>query len=119
THVVRMGYTDEERRRLIGLWRREMRRRGMADRLVGMAEDFPVYLDFEYAQSVFPDTIRAASALPPSPRESDFDVAAASVRRAVLRALPALGTGPGPGPGIGTGTGPGTGSASAPDHQAV
>ena len=86
THVVRMEYTAEERRRLIGLWRREMRRRGLTGRLVGMEQDFRVYLDFEYAQSVLPDTIRAARALPASATENHFDVAAASVHRALTRA---------------------------------
>ncbi|SCK50413.1 Predicted kinase, aminoglycoside phosphotransferase (APT) family [Streptomyces sp. WMMB 714] len=90
THLVRMEYTPEERRRMTGLWRREMRRRGLADRLAGMESDLRLYLDFEYAQSVFPDTIRAAGALPPDAAESDFDVAAASVRRALLRAEAAL-----------------------------
>jgi aminoglycoside phosphotransferase (APT) family kinase protein len=90
THVVRMEYTDEECRRLIALWRREMRKRGLRKRLEGMAEDFRVYLDFEYAQSVFPDTMRAADALPAAAGESDFDVAAASVHRALKRAQGAL-----------------------------
>lgn len=90
THVVRMEYTDEERRRLIAYWRRELRTRGRTDRLAGMARDFPVYLDFEYAQSVFPDTIRAAGALPARATEEHFDVAAASVHRALSRAREAL-----------------------------
>jgi aminoglycoside phosphotransferase (APT) family kinase protein len=101
THVVRMEYTEEERRQLIAYWRREMRERGREDRLVGMEQDFPVYLDFEYAQSVFPDTIRAAEALPLSAGEGDFDVAAASVHRALSRARVALALG------------------SVPDHQSV
>ncbi|RAJ66877.1 aminoglycoside phosphotransferase (APT) family kinase protein [Streptomyces sp. Amel2xB2] len=90
THVVRMGYDDEERRRLVAFWRREMRDRGLTGRLAGMEQDFPVYLDFEYAQSVFPDTIRAASALPVRAAEEDFDVAAASVHRALCRARDSL-----------------------------
>ncbi|MFC4494658.1 phosphotransferase [Streptomyces ovatisporus] len=90
THLVRMEYTAEEQRRMTGLWRREMRRRGLADRLVGMESDLRVYLDFEYAQSVFPDTIRAARALPADAGRSDFEVAAASVHRALRRAEAAL-----------------------------
>lgn len=90
THVVRMDYTEDERRRLIELWQREMCARGRESRLAGMEEDFRVYVDFEHAQSVFPDTIRAARALPPSAGESDYDVAAVSVRRALSRAGEAL-----------------------------
>lgn len=101
THVVRMDYTDAECRRLIGLWRREMRRRDFEDRLVGMEHDFRVYLDFEYAQSVFPDTIRAAGALTTGAAERDFDIAAVSVHRALRRAAKALDLG------------------AAPDHRAV
>lgn len=55
-----------------------------------MERDFPVYLDFEYAQSVFPDTIRAAGALPARATEEDFDIAAARVHRALSRAREAL-----------------------------
>lgn len=90
THVVRMAYTEAERNRLIGLWRHELRRRGLRERLAGMEADFPVYLDFEHAQSVFPDTIRAARALPAAAEECDFDAAAASVHRALSRAQAAL-----------------------------
>lgn len=90
THVVRMEYTGEERRRLIAYWQRELRDRGRTDRLAGMERDFPVYLDFEYAQSVFPDTIRAAGALPARATEEDFDVAAACVHRALSRARESL-----------------------------
>jgi hypothetical protein len=91
THLVRMEYTAQERRRMVELWRREMRQRGLPGRLAGMEQDLPVYLDFEYAQSVFPDTLRAARALPSAAGESDFDVAAASVHRALLRAEGPLG----------------------------
>ncbi|MCH6161105.1 aminoglycoside phosphotransferase family protein [Streptomyces marispadix] len=101
THVVRMEYTEEERCDLIAYWQREMSERGREDRLEGMEEDFPVYLDFEYAQSIFPDTIRAAEALPLSADEDDFDAAAASVHRALSRARVALALGP------------------VPDHRAV
>lgn len=90
THVVRMEYTKEERGRLIGHWRRRMRRSGRPDLLDGTAEDLRIYLDFEYAQSVFPDTMRAARALPRAAAESDFDTAAASVHRALRRARTAL-----------------------------
>ncbi len=90
THVVRMEYSEEERRRLIQLWQQEMRVRGREDRLVGMDEDFRIYVDFEHAQSVFPDTIRAASELPVAATDKDFDVAAVSVHRALSRARKAL-----------------------------
>ncbi|MEV6106808.1 phosphotransferase [Streptomyces sp. NPDC051940] len=60
THVARMGYPDHQRDELLRMWRKEMDQLGLSARTAGFDQDFPVYLDFERAQSVFPDTIRAA-----------------------------------------------------------
>ncbi|MDG9702955.1 phosphotransferase family protein [Streptomyces sp. DH37] len=86
THLVRMGYVEEERERLEGLWRAEMRRRGHGDRLAGMEADLGLYVDFEIGQSVYPDALRAALALPPDADDTAYARAAARVHRALRRA---------------------------------
>ncbi|MFF7281427.1 phosphotransferase [Streptomyces griseorubiginosus] len=86
THLVRMGYDKTEQDLMTGLWARAMREAGHADMTAFMDQDLPVYLSFEYAQSVFPDVMRAALALPHHPEEQDFAEAAARVCRALHRA---------------------------------
>ncbi|MDJ1135889.1 phosphotransferase family protein [Streptomyces iconiensis] len=88
THTVRMEYPPEERARLLGLWRRGMRARGSGhvEKLAAMKRDFALYVDFEHAQSVFPDTMRAALALPWLARDEHFHKAALRVHRALSRA---------------------------------
>ncbi|CAM5442151.1 Thiamine kinase [Streptomyces alboniger] len=89
THLVRMDYDEDERTRMTELWADAMRRAGHGDLTRGMAEDLPVYLDFEYAQSVFPDIMRAAlalTALPWQPVAEDYAHAASTVCRALRRA---------------------------------
>ncbi len=93
THVVRMDYEKDEQTRVKELWADGMERAGHAAMTEGMATDLPVYLDFEYAQSVFPDIMRAALdliALPDEPDAADFAGAAARVCRAVRRAAEPL-----------------------------
>lgn len=86
THVVRMEYPAPERARLLGWWRHAMRRRGHAGHFAAMERDFALYVDFEYAQSVFPDTMRAALALPWHARDEHFHAASRRVHRALSRA---------------------------------
>lgn len=92
-HVVRMDYEKDEQTRVKELWAEAMERAGHADMTAGMTVDLPVYLDFEYAQSVFPDIMRAAldlTALPGAPDLADYAGAAARVCRAVRRAAEPL-----------------------------
>jgi hypothetical protein len=86
THLVRMDYDESERDLMTGLWAEAMRREGRPEMTSGLDRDLRSYLDFEHVQSVFPDVMRAALALPARPRETDFDTAAEGVCRALRRA---------------------------------
>ncbi|MFF1714935.1 HAD-IA family hydrolase [Streptomyces sp. NPDC058268] len=90
THLVRMGYDKDEQKRMTRLWAEAMVRAGHEDMTAGLDTDLGVYLDFEYAQSVFPDVIRAALALPAYSDEDDFRAAALKVCRALRRAAEPL-----------------------------
>ncbi|MFI6491439.1 HAD-IA family hydrolase [Streptomyces sp. NPDC050564] len=72
THLVRMGYGKQERDHMTELWAKAMRRAGYDELTEGLDDDLPVYVAFEYAQSVFPDVMRAALGLPEQPDEVDF-----------------------------------------------
>ncbi|MFD7706804.1 aminoglycoside phosphotransferase family protein [Streptomyces sp. NPDC059785] len=76
THLVRMGYGESERERMTVLWESAMRASGQTALTAGLAEDLPVYLAFEHAQSVYPDVMRAALALPRRPDDGQFADAA-------------------------------------------
>ncbi|MFH8990600.1 phosphotransferase family protein [Streptomyces sp. NPDC017940] len=90
THLVRMDYDKDQHGDMRALWRQEMVRAGLAAHTVGLDTDLQVYLDFEYAQSVFPDVMRAALALPVRARSDDFQDATAQVCRAIRRAAEPL-----------------------------
>ncbi|MFE0174328.1 HAD family hydrolase [Streptomyces sp. NPDC059002] len=93
THLVRMDYEKDEEARMRQFWAEEMERAGHADMTEGMADDLPVYVEFEYAQSVFPDVMRAALdllALPEEPAGEEFAHAAWRVCRALRRAAEPL-----------------------------
>ncbi|WP_051819610.1 aminoglycoside phosphotransferase family protein [Streptomyces sp. NRRL S-920] len=93
THLVRMEYEKDEQSRMQELWAEAMDRAGHRDMTEGMAADLPVYLDFEYAQSVFPDIMRAALDLTASaggPDDADYALASARVCRALRRAAEPL-----------------------------
>ncbi|MFH8289396.1 HAD-IA family hydrolase [Streptomyces sp. NPDC018059] len=93
THLVRMEYEKDEQSMMKELWAEAMERAGHRDMTAGLAADLPVYLDFEYAQSVFPDIMRAALDLtvpPGEPDDADFAYAAARVCRALRRAAEPL-----------------------------
>ncbi|MFD6289264.1 phosphotransferase family protein [Streptomyces sp. NPDC060205] len=91
THLVRMNYDKSEQDLMTLMWTDAMRRAGHADMTEGMDVDLPVYLGFEYAQSVFPDVMRAALALPDRPGGQDLTEAAERVARALRRAREPLG----------------------------
>lgn len=86
THLVRMGYDETEQKTMTALWADAMRGAGHPELTAGMDRDLRTYLDFEYVQSVFPDVMRAALALPEEPGAEDFARAADQVRRALHRA---------------------------------
>ncbi|MFF4271196.1 phosphotransferase family protein [Streptomyces sp. NPDC001536] len=91
THLVRMDYDDHERELMIGLWSDAMRRMDRADATKGMDRDLVGYLDFEYVQSIYPDVMRAALALPADAAAEDFEQGAERVCRALSRAWAPLG----------------------------
>ncbi|MFF1376413.1 aminoglycoside phosphotransferase family protein [Streptomyces sp. NPDC058308] len=91
THLVRMEYDEEERERMVKLWSEAMNGAGLGDMTAGLDDDLPVHLAFEYAQSVFPDLMRAALTLPPAPGDADFAAAAWRMCRSVRRAAGPLG----------------------------
>ncbi|MFE6624192.1 phosphotransferase family protein [Streptomyces sp. NPDC057740] len=86
THLVRMAYDKTEHELMVRMWRDAMCDAGHADMTVGLDHDLPVYLRFEYAQSVFPDVMRAALALADRPAEQELAGAAEHIRRALHRA---------------------------------
>ncbi|MEV5982665.1 HAD family hydrolase [Streptomyces sp. NPDC052114] len=93
THLVRMDYAKEEQTAMTRLWAEAMERAGHQDMTAGLDADLPVYLDFEYAQSVFPDVMRAAlglTVLPGVPDAADYAGAAVRVCRALRRAAEPL-----------------------------
>ncbi|MER5305529.1 aminoglycoside phosphotransferase family protein [Streptomyces lasiicapitis] len=91
THLVRMDYDKEQHLRMRRLWTEAMVTAGRAELTAGIEADLPVYLDFEYAQSVFPDVMRAALSLPGGkPDDDDFAGAAEHICRALRRAADPL-----------------------------
>ncbi|MFF4031901.1 phosphotransferase family protein [Streptomyces sviceus] len=86
THLVRMRYDETEHDLMVELWAEAMAKAGRADVTEGMGRDLRGYLDFEYVQSVFPDVMRAALALPHTPEATDFLHAAGRVCDALRRA---------------------------------
>ncbi|WP_406366108.1 phosphotransferase [Streptomyces sp. NBC_00645] len=86
THLVRMDYEEPERERMTGLWAAAMRKAGRPEMTAGLDRDLRLYLDFEHAQSVYPDIMRAALALPARPQDAHFEAAADGVCRALRRA---------------------------------
>lgn len=86
THLVRMDYDKTEHELMVDMWVAEMRRAGHAAATADMGRDLPHYLGFEYAQSVYPDVMRAAVGLPARSTERDFNQAADRVCRAMSRA---------------------------------
>ncbi|MEV0529776.1 aminoglycoside phosphotransferase family protein [Streptomyces sp. NPDC050439] len=82
THLVRMKYPDDQWGEVIGAWEEEMERQRPAA-VNGLSRDLEHYVAFEYAQSVYPDVMRAAKSLGASPDQKSFDAATHSVRKAL------------------------------------
>ncbi|WP_181789054.1 phosphotransferase family protein [Streptomyces phytophilus] len=90
THLVRMGYGPREAERMKELWCEEMAGHGLADATRGF-EDLEVYLDFERAQSLYPDTMRTALSLSPDAGDAELRRGARRVRRSLDNAVKAAG----------------------------
>ncbi|MFF5305075.1 phosphotransferase [Streptomyces sp. NPDC013161] len=86
THIVRMGYGKQEQERMTDLWASAMERAGLSELTAGLYEDLGAYVAFEYAQSVFPDVMRAALAIPGDADEQHFRAAGEQVSRTMGRA---------------------------------
>ncbi|MFF3909518.1 aminoglycoside phosphotransferase family protein [Streptomyces sp. NPDC001848] len=85
THLVRMRYDRRAQARMTDLWAEAMVRAGHEPLTAGL-QDLAVYLAFEHAQSVFPDVMRAALALPEEPDTAHFRSAAATICEALRTA---------------------------------
>ncbi|MDX2705013.1 phosphotransferase [Streptomyces sp. PA03-6a] len=86
THLVRMEYTDRERERMKREWERTLNLRGHSAMTAGMATDLQAYVDFEYAQSVYADVVRAAIRLGTAPGSPLLGPSVSLVVRALQRA---------------------------------
>ncbi|MFG2653213.1 phosphotransferase [Streptomyces sp. NPDC048436] len=82
THLVRMRYPEHQREEVIESWVEAMER--LRPRAVnGLDQDLEHYVAFEYAQSVYPDVMRAAKSLGDTPDQKSLDEATDAVRRAL------------------------------------
>ncbi|MCX4763124.1 aminoglycoside phosphotransferase family protein [Streptomyces sp. NBC_01275] len=84
-HLVRMRYPSHQVPEVVDAWVAAMREVRPAA-VTGYGKDLRHYVDFERAQSVYPDVIRAARSLGESFTQKRLDEATAEVRRALLAA---------------------------------
>nr|WP_307167631.1 aminoglycoside phosphotransferase family protein [Streptomyces rishiriensis] len=89
THLVRMHYPDHQWDEVIEAWAGAMRKYRPAA-VKGLYKDLPHYVDFERAQSVYPDVMRAARSLQESFTQKGCDEATVEVRRALTAAAEPL-----------------------------
>ncbi|MFF6786663.1 phosphotransferase [Streptomyces sp. NPDC012510] len=90
THLVRMRYPEHQWDEVVDAWAHAMQKARPAA-LNGLGKDLRHYLDFERAQSVFPDVMRAARTLETSRDQKSLDDATARVHRALEAAARPLG----------------------------
>ncbi|MET9506177.1 aminoglycoside phosphotransferase family protein [Streptomyces sp. NPDC006622] len=98
THLVRMRYPAHQWPEVVEAWARAMGRHRPAA-VNGLSRDLRHYLDFERAQSVYPDIMRAARAVQGPFTQQSLDEATAEVGRALgaaaeplrLRSVPSRG----------------------------
>jgi aminoglycoside phosphotransferase (APT) family kinase protein len=81
-HLVRMRYPDHQWDEAVDAWAAAMQAVRPAA-VHGTAKDLRHYVDFERAQSVYPDVMRAAQSLEESLDQKSLDRATAAVRRAL------------------------------------
>lgn len=89
THLVRMQYPAHQWDDVIDAWAEAMRLVRPAA-VKGLDKDLRHYVDFERAQSVFPDVMRAAQSLEDTFDQKSLDEATASVLRALESAAEPL-----------------------------
>lgn len=91
-HLVRMRYPKSQWGQVVGAWSRALRRTS-PDSVDGALRDLRHYVDFERAQSVFPDVMRAAQSLADHPGRAGDGLARATavVRKALESAAGPLG----------------------------
>lgn len=85
THLVRMQYPDHQWGEVIEAWARAMRK-FRPSAIKGLHKDLSHYVDFERAQSVYPDVMRAARSLQESFTQKGCDEATVEVHRALKAA---------------------------------
>lgn len=90
THLVRMRYPSFQEPEVIEAWATAMGAVRPAA-VHGLAKDLRHYIDFERAQSVYPDVMRAVSGLEGTFDQKSLDDATAAVRRALTAAAQPLG----------------------------
>ncbi|MGP3773376.1 phosphotransferase [Streptomyces sp. SDT5-1] len=81
-HLVRMDYPRAQRNEVVEQWHKAMWS-VRPEAVEGLDSDLLNYVDFEHAQSVYPDVIRAAMSLEERFSQSDLEGAAAEVHRAL------------------------------------
>ncbi|MBC9716633.1 aminoglycoside phosphotransferase family protein [Streptomyces sp. TRM66268-LWL] len=89
-HLVRMHYPEHQQAEVIEAWATDMQR-VRPEATFGLSRDLKHYLAFEYAQSVFPDVMRAATSLGASLAPADLHRATRQVARALTLAAEPLG----------------------------
>ncbi|MFI0241943.1 phosphotransferase [Streptomyces sp. NPDC016845] len=82
-HLVRMRYPREQWAEVVERWREAMLRVRPAA-VEGLDDDLRHYIDFERAQSVYPDVIRAVRSLGDTFSQSDLEAASEEVHRALV-----------------------------------
>ncbi|WHM41323.1 aminoglycoside phosphotransferase family protein [Streptomyces sp. BPTC-684] len=96
THLVRMRYPMEQWAEVTAAWRLAVGQERPAA-VTSMEQELRHYVDFERAQSVFPDTMRAARGLGSAAEPEGLRVAARSISDALERAGEPLALGELPG----------------------
>ncbi|MFF3330240.1 phosphotransferase [Streptomyces sp. NPDC002888] len=92
THLVRMQYPTDQWDEVVEAWAQAVQqvRPSAAN---GIRRDLFRYVDFEWAQSLYPDVMRAARSLEDSPGEAGLTAATKEVLRALQAAARPLGLG--------------------------
>ncbi|WP_260333019.1 aminoglycoside phosphotransferase family protein [Streptomyces beigongshangae] len=82
THLVRMRYPESQRDEVVDAWANAVHGVKPAE-AAGLAKDLRHYVDFERAQSLYPDVMRAAKSLEVSLDQKYLWMATQAVRRAL------------------------------------
>ncbi len=88
-HLVRMHYPEFQQQEVIEAWQGAMEQVSPSA-AAGLQRDLKHYLAFEYAQSVFPDVMRAADSLGDSLEPQRLERATQQVAQALINATPPL-----------------------------